>query len=172
MLISSWKDKGGFSITLDRFRKWLKLEDKYPKYKDLYKRVIRPVYEELFEKANCWFEVAEVYRDRESEPYKLSFKVVRAALTLQEEEFIKNHKNSLAGMMVRKFKMDDKHIQTVLAYVTISNVQQAIQKVLDLGAYIDENWERITNIPEYCTKAMIAELTPIEGVIGEDDDES
>ena len=44
MLISSWKEKGGFSIYVDRFRKFLKLEDKYPEFKDLYKRVIRPVY--------------------------------------------------------------------------------------------------------------------------------
>ena len=42
MLISSWKEKGGFSIYVDRFRKFLKLEDKYPEFKDLYKRVIRP----------------------------------------------------------------------------------------------------------------------------------
>ena len=40
MLISSWKEKGGFSIYVDRFRKFLKLEDKYPEFKDLYRRVI------------------------------------------------------------------------------------------------------------------------------------
>ena len=32
MLISSWKEKGGFSIYVDRFRKFLKLEDKYPEF--------------------------------------------------------------------------------------------------------------------------------------------
>ena len=53
MLISSWKEKGGFSIYVDRFRKFLKLEDKYPEFKDLYKRVIRPVYDDLFEQADC-----------------------------------------------------------------------------------------------------------------------
>ena len=171
MLISSWKDKGGFSITLDRFRKWLKLEEKYPKYKDLYKRVIRPVYEELFEKANCWFEVAEVYKNGESEPFKLNFKVVRAALTIQEEEYLKNHSQSLANMLARQFKMSEKQIKEVLSYVTISNVQIGINKVMELNDYINEKWDTITSISDYCTKAMITKLTPVEGVIGEDDDE-
>ena len=34
MLISSWKNKGGFSIDMGKFRKWLKLENKYNDYKD------------------------------------------------------------------------------------------------------------------------------------------
>ncbi|MDR0603543.1 MAG: replication initiation protein [Bacteroidales bacterium] len=168
MLISSWKDKGGFSITLERFKKWLRLENKYHKYKDLYKRIIKPTYEELFEKANCWFEVAEIYRDGESEPYKLNFKVVRAVLTQQEEEFLKNHKNKLYDMMARQFKMSDKHIQKVLMHVTISNVHQAINKIVDLAEYVTQNWNTITNIPEYCTKSIIAKLMPSEGVIGEE----
>ena len=37
-LISAWKNKGGFSIRLDKFRKWLGLQSKYPSYNDLYRR--------------------------------------------------------------------------------------------------------------------------------------
>lgn len=171
MLISSWKDKGGFAITLDKFRKWLKLENKYPKYKDLYKRIIRPVYEELFEKANCWFEVAEVYKEGESEPYKLNFKVVRAALTVQEEEYLKVQTNSLIGMLSRHLRMEDKHIKQIVPLLNVSNVGHAVQKVLSLCDYIKEHWNDITSIPDYCTSAIIKELTPPEGIIGEDDEE-
>lgn len=169
MLISSWKDRGGFSITLDRFRRWLKLGKKYPRYKDLYKRIIRPVYEELFEKANCWFEVAEVYKNGETDPFKLNFKVVRAALTFQEEEYLKTQSRALSNMLSYHFKMGDKQIKEVLAYVTIFNVRIAINKVMELKDYLNENWDKVTSIPNFCTKAMITTLTPVEGVI--DDDE-
>lgn len=61
MLISLWKEKGGFFIYVDRFRKFLKLEDKYFEFKDLYKCVICFVYDDLFEQVDCWFEMVEVY---------------------------------------------------------------------------------------------------------------
>jgi hypothetical protein len=171
MLVSSWRDKGGFSITLDRFRKWLKLDNKYPKYKDLYKRVIRPVYEELFEKANCWFEMAEVYREKESEPYRLNFKVVRAALTIQEEEYLQKQTNNLILMMSRHLHMEDKHIKQILPLLNPFNVNSAVQKVLSISEYLQKHWEEITSIPDYCTTALVAELTPPEGIIGEEDEE-
>jgi plasmid replication initiation protein len=171
LLISSWKDKGGFSITLNRFRKLLKLENKYQKYKDLYKRVIRPVYEELFEKANCWFEVAEVYKDGESNPYKLNFKVVRAALTIQEEEYLKAQTNSVVALMTRHLHMEDRHIKQIVPLFNINNVGNAAQKVLTLCDYVKEHWQEITSISDYCTNVMIKELTPSEGIIGDDDDE-
>jgi plasmid replication initiation protein len=54
-LISSWKSKGGFTISIADFREMLMLGDKYPTYKDLKARVIKPAQDELFEKADCWF---------------------------------------------------------------------------------------------------------------------
>lgn len=172
MLISSWKDKGGFSITLDRFRKWLKLENKYPKYKDLYKRIIRPVYEELFEKANCWFEVREVYeKESDTEPYKLNFKVVRAALTIQEEEYLKVQTNNFINLSTRHLHMEDKHLKKILPLITYNNVFAAVNKITALLEHIQEHWKEITSIPDYCTAAIIKELTPPEGIIGEDDTE-
>ena len=168
MAISSWKDKGGFSITLERFRKWLKLEDKYPQYKDLYKRVIRPVYEELFERSNCWFEVAEVYKEGASEPYKLNFKVVRAALTIKEQEYLKVQTDAIVSLMFQHLHMKDKQIQQIIPLLNIYNVNNAIQKVMFLYDYIRENWKEITSAPDYCTRALIKELSPPEGIIGDE----
>jgi hypothetical protein len=170
MLISSWKDKGGFAITLDRFRKWLKLEDKYPKYKDLYKRIIRPVYEELFEKANCWFEVSEVYKEGIAEPYKLNFKIIRAALTVQEEEYLRIQTSSLVTMITRHLHFEDRHVKQITPLLTINNVKSAVDKVMSLCDYVAEHFKEITSIPDYCTSALIRELTPPEGIIGEDDE--
>jgi len=77
MLICMWKDAGEFQMNLDTFKKWLQLEYKYSTYQEIYKSVIHPVYEELFEKTDCWFEMTESFDDGEIEPYKLNFKVIK-----------------------------------------------------------------------------------------------
>lgn len=131
MLISSWKEKGGFSIYVDRFRKFLKLEDKYPEFKDLYKRVIRPVYDDLFEQADCWFEMAEVYRNSgDTQPYKLNFKVIKSALSKKEEELLKGQKKMITNFCSLHFAMKDEHLQQFIPQITLSNYKAVVTKML------------------------------------------
>ena len=134
MLISSWKEKGGFSIYVDRFRKFLKLEDKYPEFKDLYKRVIRPVYDDLFEQADCWFEMAEVYRNSgDTQPYKLNFKVIKSALSKKEEELLKGQKKMITNFCSLHFAMKDEHLQQFIPQITLSNYKAVVTKMLYAG---------------------------------------
>lgn len=170
LLISSWKDKGGFSIYTDRFRHWLKLEDKYPKFKDLYKRIIKPVYDELFEKANCWFEMAEVYREGESEPYKLNFKVVKSALSKQEEEHLNKFKISITNMLSYHLRMEDKHIKKIIPLVNLANATPIMTKISDLKMRIDKDWSKIKNIPEYCVTAILKDFDTAPGIIGSEEE--
>ena len=140
MLISSWKEKGGFSIYVDRFRKFLKLEDKYPEFKDLYKRVIRPVYDDLFEQADCWFEMAEVYRNSgDTQPYKLNFKVIKSALSKKEEELLKGQKKMITNFCSLHFAMKDEHLQQFIPQITLSNYKAVVTKMLSLFDYQAEN---------------------------------
>ena len=140
MLISSWKEKGGFSIYVDRFRKFLKLEDKYPEFKDLYRRVIRPVYEDLFEQADCWFEMAEVYRNSgDTQPYKLNFKVIKSALSKKEEELLKGQKKMITNFCSLHFAMKDEHLQQFIPQITLSNYKAVVTKMLSLFDYQAEN---------------------------------
>jgi len=44
LLISSWKSKGGFFMSMEEFREYLMIKNKYKYFKDLLKRVIRPAY--------------------------------------------------------------------------------------------------------------------------------
>lgn len=164
MLISSWKEKGGFSISLPRFRKWLSIEKKYSQYKDLYKRVIKPVYNELFQKADCWFEVAEVYQEGSSVPHKLNFKVVRANLTKAEQETLELHTKNIMNLCFTYLKMDDKHLKQIKPLITLSNFAQITQKVTFLIGYCDKHWRDISSIPEYCTQAIQNEfeIVPVD----------
>lgn len=169
MLISSWKEKGGFSIYVDRFRKFLKLEDKYPEFKDLYKRVIRPVYDDLFEQADCWFEMAEVYRNSgDSQPYKLNFKVIKSALSKKEEDLLKGQKKMITNFCTLHFAMQDEHLQQFIPHITLNNHAAVLNKMLYLGEYIRENWNKISNKAEYCLAVLLKEVETLPGIIGEE----
>lgn len=169
MLISSWKEKGGFSIYVDRFRKFLKLEDKYPEFKDLYRRVIRPVYDDLFEQADCWFEMAEVYRNSgDSQPYKLNFKVVKSALSKKEEDLLKGQKKMITNFCTLHFAMQDEHLQQFIPHITLNNHAAVLNKMLYLGEYVRENWNKISNKAEYCLAVLLKEVETLPGIIGEE----
>lgn len=162
MFISSWKDKGGRRIYLEDFRKLFYLQDKYPTYKELYKRVIRQAYEELFEKANCWFEVSEEYKPGESEPYLLDFKIIKAALTIQEKERLKMQSSNIETLCTKYLGMKKEHIDQILPLVNIMNSVDILNKITDLIEYIRQNHDTITNIPNYCVISIKKEFTPYE----------
>lgn len=173
MLISSWKEKGGFSIYVDKFRKFLKLEDKYPEFKDLYKRVIRPVYDDLFEQADCWFEVAEVYRNpADTQPYKLNFKVVKSALSKKEQEMLDSQRRGLTNSCALHFGMEDKHLKQLIPLINLGNYQAVATKMLYLHDYVKENWSAIKNKPEYCLSVLLKEVETVSGMVGEDNEDT
>lgn len=168
MLVSSWREKGGFSITLDKLRKFLGLEKKYSRFKDLYKRVIRPVYEDLFEKADCWFEVAEIYREKtDTEPYKLNFKVIRSALNKREIALLEAQKKMIDSICRLHFSMDANHMQQLLPLINLTNYQRVLQKIQFLSDYVRDNIKRIKSVPEYCFQSLIDEAEAHNGTCGE-----
>lgn len=62
MLIASWRDRGGFSMEVEKFKHWLQIdENEYQEWKDIERRVIKTAEEELHEKADCWFHYSPVY---------------------------------------------------------------------------------------------------------------
>ncbi|GHT53704.1 RepB family plasmid replication initiator protein [Bacteroidia bacterium] len=168
-LISSWKDKGGFSIYTDKLRKWLMLGDKYPQYKSLYQRIIRPVYEELFEKANCWFEMAEVFKEGETEPYKLNFKVIKSALSKKEEDALNLQIKNITNILTSYFKMEDKHLKQLIPLINLGNTGIVLEKITYLHEYLNKNFDTISAIPEYCLQALIKAIEVAPGIIGEEE---
>lgn len=168
MLISSWKERGGFSIYTDKFRKFLKIDDKYPNFKDLYKRIIRPVYDDLFEQADCWFEMAEVYRNEtDTQPYKLNFKIIKSALSKKEEDMLESQKRNIFNMCLRHFHMKEEYINEILGKVTLDNYLRVVNKMVFLCEYLQDHWKSINSIPEYCHQALLRELLPEEGCVGD-----
>lgn len=77
-LISSWKAKGGFYISKDDLYELLGVTGKYARYSDFKRRVLLPVHEELYEKADCWFncKVKEFEVRKGNEVVGFNFKVI------------------------------------------------------------------------------------------------
>ena len=81
-LISSWREKGGFKWTIERFKKYLGIFDKYSQWSDLNRYVIKPAYEELFENSDLWFEYDVQYKGKT--PYLISFKIISGYFKVNE----------------------------------------------------------------------------------------
>lgn len=156
MLISSWKERGGFTITLKNFRHWLKLEKKYKEYKDLYKRVIRPTYEDLFEKADCWFELDEVYEGKSKEPVKLNFKVVKGRTSEEDEKLLSKYKESLSAILSAHLGLNQEQIREVLKLLTTGNYTAIVRKVGYLKQYV--LGKRIKNHQKYFVRSLVKEF--------------
>lgn len=161
MLISSWKDKGGFSVTISVFKKWLGLSTKkYAKYSDLYRWVLRPVYEELFEKADCWFEVSDACKPGESEPYRLDFKVIKSDVYKKEKALLEHNRSTLRRGWKDYFKMSDKDIDELLARVDSTNSEAMIAKTMQIFEYLQDT--KVRSPRNYAITSLRRELLTLE----------
>lgn len=57
MLLNSWKVKGIFTISLDKLKRTLGIEDEYPEYSDFKRRILNPAAKEIQQHPNaeCYF---------------------------------------------------------------------------------------------------------------------
>lgn len=131
MFISSWKHKGGTVISMEKFRQMMNVVNKYERFSDLSCKVIKPCYEILKEKADCWFEVSPQYRNGEKHPYQLVFKIISIPLNDTERKNLEANKKFIEGMLFR-LGVKQGHIEQILNQIYKSNVIDTIQKVDDL----------------------------------------
>lgn len=152
LLISQWKDRGGFSIKYENLRKWLKIGSAYADYNDFYKRVIRPAYEDLFERSDVWFEMAEVFHKGSKLPYKLNFKVVKGKTSLEEEQLLKTYRLSLDAILSSHLGLDANHCRNIIYLLTLDNYSLMVEKVAYLKDYLPG--KKIKDVQKYCVQAF------------------
>ena len=63
-LITQYKSIGSREITLEDLKKWLQVEDKYPRFNSLNQRVIEPALKEINEKSDLLVSVEQIKRGR------------------------------------------------------------------------------------------------------------
>jgi hypothetical protein len=156
MLIASWRDKGGFSMDVGKFKHWLQIEDtEYPDWKDIEKRVLKTAEEELHEKADCWFHYSPVYDQDVSlqTPYRIDFKVIRTAKE-EDVKLLTNMKQSLYNVFIN-LHLSSKQASEIRNKINIENYMFVRDKVFDLYSYIQSNISTIRTIPEYFYSSMM-----------------
>lgn len=151
-LLCSWRNKGGFVMRLDDFRQWLGIEDKYKYYNDIKKHILIPVQEELFEKADCWFNCENAgFALREGNSVnRLNFKVITPELIEQEGKKI----DYIKQLLKNHYHFTDKHLDELKPILCSSNAQVIITKLLYLNEYISDKNNKITDIPSYVIRTL------------------
>lgn len=172
MLISRWKDRGGFSIYMEKFRKVMWLEDKYPEYKHVYQRVLKPAHDELHENADCWFEVAPAYNKGETQPYKLDFKIIRGEMSAAELEKVKKCQQQVKALTFNHggSSIRPDTIEKVLEFVSIYNHTYATNAAVEVLLYMKDPQHVINDYDRYFYVAMKNKLNPdpLFSIIGDD----
>lgn len=165
-LLCSWRKKGGFSIPLDEFRLWIgvmrldengeKIEDKYKYFNDLKKHVLSPVQDELFEKADCWFNCnSEDFVTKQGNTVThLNFKVITPELIEEEGK----RKDYAIHLLRTHFKFQDKHIDLIRPIFENANMPDILFKITQLREYYLDNATKIADITGYTIKALLNEF--------------
>lgn len=162
LLISAFKNKGHFEVTVWELRKMLGLTNKLQRYDNFYDKVIRLTQNELYQKnADCWFEVEAIDGFKPNgEPYKLRFKIIKAqdVMSIGEVEIVRVNRNRIMDLCRGYFGMTEAHFDGIRDLITIENGERIYEKILELINYCRKNRSNIQNITDYAYMALKNEL--------------
>lgn len=134
-MISSWRGKGGFVITLDNFKRILVLSDGYDRFDNIVARVIRPAQKELQERFPIWFQ----FRAYDSEGSKrLVFKV---KVRLSEEERSKKTSDArdICFGLLSEMGAKPETISDIFLQLEYEDLKPFMNKLVELSGYIKGN---------------------------------
>jgi len=160
--ICSWKKRGGFTILLEELYKDLCVNNAYLlpdgriNYKNFKSKVLEKSKEELFQKADCWFEYTENYKGRSV--HSINFKII----TPQLVEKINEHKDYIKYLLKNHFNIssDDisKHLSPLFTEENFDHVRLS-QKILEIHEAMHkiryENKNKVFDPKAYAMKSLI-----------------
>lgn len=161
-LISSWKKKGGFYITRENLYNLLGIKKgEYASNYDFMRRIIKPAHEQLYEKADCWFNCkAKDFVKREGNKSKgkvlgFNFKVITPELEELEDKKIEQVLNILRS----HFNCDDNDIKELAVIFDEETFiyEQVMNKVLNLAERVESD-RSIINKNRYVVTSLLKEF--------------
>lgn len=141
MILSSWKSKGGFRITLNELRQQLGLEEnEYAEFKNFKTRILIPIQKDLEKKSDCWFNCrAADFEIRENKKViALNFKII----TPEFEEESQKKADYIRNMLRTHFGFDDshlRHIAPIFDDFTSDKYNAICEKIIELKGFIVKN---------------------------------
>lgn len=160
LLICAFRKKGGAKIAYKRLQTMLGIkEDEYSDYNDFKKRVLNAAFEELHEKADCWFYYSEVYNTAKSRitPSHIVFKIVTATKTQDEIEGLEAKLNSISDILRNRFLMSKAQTEELLSYVSIENYSYFMNQIVRISDYIKAH--NVSAIAQYAYTSLLNELS-------------
>jgi len=155
-LISSWRQKGAFTISLDEFRQWLCIENKYKHYSDIKERILLPVQNDLDGKSDVWFncKAKDFVVKKGNTVTHLNFKVITPDLQLKEEK----NRDQVFYLLKTHFKFEDRHIDQIRPIFDNAAPSSVIYKIQELHEYYIANVAKIGDITGYAIKSLLNEF--------------
>jgi len=108
-MLSSWKSKRMYEVTLDDFRSQLKIVDSYKRYSDIKKNILLPAQRDLKKFADCWFDCEDetFVNRRNRRVYKLNFSII----TKDDEKVCKLQKDSVEQLLKTYFALSQEDLK-------------------------------------------------------------
>lgn len=162
MEICSWIDVGYTNWKpMSEFREMLKLEEnEYPRFCDFYRKVIKPAYDDLKEKAlnnetNCYFELEKKWypgRAKKGTPDEIRFKIFKSEYGMQSEEYgmFMRDKIDLVSVLREEFHLGPSNSRKFCDLLTDTNLQDFKNEVERIRSYLKSN-SSIGNKAAYAT---------------------
>lgn len=150
--ISAWRRQPATCIRSVKWvRRWLRLENKYPRWDMFYSSVLKKAEDELYRiamvegKGDLYFTTKKIYRPGESEvgePSDLQFIIHRspAGEAYDETSEFKSQRKALGDFCHTTFGIKGNDLKSILEHVTMDNIDELNTYLIDLD---DEEQKRL-----------------------------
>ena len=156
-LISSWKIKGQFVMSLNEFRSWLGIQSKYKHYRDVKINVLLPVQKELMEQGDCWFDCeAESFMTKNGKsPEFLNFKIYTKEHLINEDKM----KDIARGLLRIHFGFIDSDFQDIKQIFRPSvEANLILNKIVYVQEVINKHSTPVKHTKDYMKGALLKEF--------------
>ena len=148
-LICSWRNRGGFVISLENLRKILQLGPGYQRYCNITARVLNPSMRELREHFPIWFQY-RLYKRGEGPV--LAFKI-KVRLAPDEEKRLRKDAYEFCFRLLTKSGIGLHAFTAIFDSVETEDIRPFVAKLTDLVGYISDHPE-IRNRDQYLRTAL------------------
>lgn len=148
-LISSWRNKGGFVISLDTFKRILSLGPAYDRYDNIVSKIISPAQQELKDRFPIWFQY-RLYRLNGVQ--RLVFKIKMIVSPEQRRHEMESARDICFNLLMSiGVKIDI--IQQIFSQTDYEDIKPFLSKLMDLTSYIRNN-THISDVNSYVSASM------------------
>jgi hypothetical protein len=154
-LLCSWRKKGHFVITVDDFRKWLGIENKYKYYRDIKNNVLKPVQNELINlNADCWFDcdMNDFEIKEGNKVISLFFRVMSHEHQAEESK----RKDYVEYLLRTHYGFSDEDFRQVDPIFKYPIMQEVISKISYLSSYLSD--DSIRDKKKYLSDSLLREF--------------